>query len=355
MDLRQRSDNLLMLAILGALTGLLYSFAENALKGTDLIPLMIRAISCLVLIFFSIHFTAGFMKSWLRGKTFIFTVFWRATVYFIIINFWLALINGISDAYFKNISVLSGAIDYLRYSDMYLVNLFTIFCILFIIISILEINTLHRKGELIKYIFGLYHKPKEVDRIFMFADMKSSTSIAEKIGNLKFGMLLQDFFSDVSEAISYAKGEVYGYVGDEIIISWKYKQAIINSQCIRCFFEMQRLIRKNSDHYLKKYGIVPEIKAGMHAGKVVVMWVGDQKKEIVYLGDALNTTSRIQAECNRLGEELLVSGQVIRLPLKLDGYTARPIGEIELRGKEEKVSLFGIKEKDARGDTQEHS
>jgi adenylate cyclase len=168
-------------------------------------------------------------------------------------------------------------------------------------------------------------------------------------------MLLQDVFSDVSEAISMAKGEVYGYVGDEIIISWKYKHAIKNNQCIRCFFEMQRSIFKRSALYLKKYGVIPEIKAGMHSGKVVVMWVGDQKKEIVYLGDVLNTTSRIQAECNRLGEELLVSGQVIRQLLPLEGHTARPIGEIELRGKEEKISLFGLKETDSKATSHDHS
>jgi adenylate cyclase len=334
----------MILILLGAFIGVIYSFAENAFKATDLIPLMIRAVSCLVLIFLSIHLASRRLKSWLKGKTFIITVFLRATVYFLIINFWLALINGINDAYFDDISVITAAIDFLRYSDMYWINLATIFPILLIIISILDINTLHRKGELIKYMSGIYHKPREVDRIFMFADMKSSTSIAEKVGNLKFGQLLQDFFSDVSDAVYLTKGEVNGYVGDEIIITWKHKHAAEGNQCIRCFFEMQRSIRKKSDKYLKRYGIVPEIKAGMHSGKVVVMGVGDQKKEIVYLGDVLNTTSRIQAECNRLGESLMISGKVIRQLNRLDGYSVRPLGEIELRGKEEKVPLFGIKE-----------
>jgi adenylate cyclase len=344
MDFRLRSDNLIILTLLGALTGLLYSFAENALKDTELVPLMIRAVSCLVLIFLSIHIAAGLMKSWLKGKTFISTVLWRTAVYILIINFWLALVNGISEAYFNDISVITGAIDYLRYSDMYLANLLTIFSLLLIIISILEINTLHRKGELVRYIFGLFHKPKEVNRIFMFADMRSSTSVAEKLGNLKFGMLLQDFFSDVSDAISLTKGEVYGYVGDEIIISWKYRHAMKDNQCIRCFFGMQKAISAKADNYMKKYGVVPEIKAGMHAGKVVVMWVGEQKKEIVYLGDVLNTTSRIQSECNQLGEELLASGQVTGLLAGQEGFIARPLGEIGLRGKEEKVLLFGLKE-----------
>jgi adenylate cyclase len=344
MEYRLRSDNLILMTLLGALTGVLYSFAENALKGTELVPLMFRAVSCLVLIFLSIHFTSRWMKSWLKGKTFLIAVFLRATVYFIIINFWLALINGISEAFLNHISVIQGAVGFLKYSDMYWINLVTIFPILLIIISVLDINTLHRKGELFRYMSGLYHKPREVDRIFLFADMKSSTSIAEKLGNVKFGQLLQDIFSDVSDPVIMTKGEVYGYVGDEIIITWKYKHAMKNNQCIRCFFEMQRSIRKKSDKYLKRYGVVPEIKAGMHCGKVVVMWVGDQKKEIVYLGDVLNTTSRIQAECNPLGESFIISGQLLRQLPAPDGFTARPLGEIQLRGKEEKIALFGLDE-----------
>jgi adenylate cyclase len=347
MDFRIRSDNLIMLTLLGALIGFLYSFAENALKGTELLPLMVRAVSCTILIFLSISIASSVMKSLLKGKTFIFIVLWRSLVYILIITFWLAVINGINDAYYDEESFIRAVTGYLRYSGMYWINLLTISVFMLFIISLLEINTLHRKGELVKYISGLYHKPKEVDRIFMFADMKSSTSIAEKLGNLKFGQLLQDFFSDVSDAVSHAKGEVYGYVGDEIIVSWKYQLALKNNRCMSCFFGMQRSIRRRSDNYLEKYGIVPQIKAGMHAGKVVVMWVGEQKKEIVYLGDVLNTTSRIQSECNRLGEEFLVSGQVISKLSQLDGYTARPIGEIELRGKEEKVSLFGLKELEA--------
>jgi hypothetical protein len=46
--------------------------------------------------------------------------------------------------------------------------------------------------------------------------------------------------------------------------------------------------RIRSDYYMKKYRIVPGIKAGMHAGKVVVMWVceilmrGKEKKVLLF-------------------------------------------------------------------------
>ena len=342
MRFRQRSDNLILMSLLGAIIGLLYSFAEHALKGTELGPLIIRAVSCLILIFLSISFASRAMRSWFKGKTFLFAVLWQTLVYVLIIIFWLAVINGINQAYINKTPFLLESIYYLWYSDMFWINLLTVFCVAIIFSSLMEINTLHRKGELFKYITGLYHRPKEVERVFMFADMKSSTAIAEKLGNLEFGNLLQDFFSDISEAVFKSRGEVYGYVGDEIIVNWKYQHAINDNQCIRCFFDMQKAISIRSEYYLRKYGVVPELKAGLHAGKVVVMWVGDQKKEIVYLGDVLNTASRIQSECNRLGEKLLASGQVISRMSLPGEFIARPMGEIELRGKEEKVSLFGI-------------
>ncbi len=350
MDFRKRPNNLIILTLVSAVIGLLYSFAENALKGTELTSLMTRAIPCTVLIFLSIDIAEMIMKPRLKGRTFIFIVLIRTLVYILIITFWLALTNGVNEAFNYHVSLINGALIYFQFSGMYWINLLTISILLFIIISLLEINTLHRKGELLRYISGMYHKPKEVDRIFMFVDMKSSTSIAEKLGNLKFGLLLQDFFSDISDAIFLTKGEVYGYVGDEVIITWKNRRSVDNIQCIRCFFEIKRSIRNKSENYMKKFGIIPEIKAGMHAGKVVVMWVGEQKKEIVYLGDVLNTTSRIQAECNRLGEEFLVSGKVIDQLSPMDRLIARTIGEIELRGKEEKVALYGLKEIEGEGE-----
>jgi len=51
-------------------------------------------------------------------------------------------------------------------------------------------------------------------------------------------------------------------------------------------------------YYLSKYGRVPVFKAGIHGGKVMALEVGSVKKELAYLGDIVNTTARIQGECN---------------------------------------------------------
>ena len=87
---------------------------------------------------------------------------------------------------------------------------------------------------------GKYFQPKEEDRIFMFLDLKGSTSIAEQLGEHQYFRFLKNVISDVTSAILNTRGDIYEYVGDEIIISWPLKKGLQNAYCIHCFYEIQR-------------------------------------------------------------------------------------------------------------------
>ncbi|HKR03043.1 MAG TPA: adenylate/guanylate cyclase domain-containing protein, partial [Bacteroidia bacterium] len=88
------------------------------------------------------------------------------------------------------------------------------------------------------FFTGKYHTPKEEERIFMFLDMKSSTTIAENLGHVKYYEMLNKYYADLSGPIVNYAGEIYQYVGDEVIVSWKLKNGLQNNSCIRCFFAM---------------------------------------------------------------------------------------------------------------------
>ena len=135
-------------------------------------------------------------------------------------------------------------------------------------------------------------------------------------------------------------GEVYQYVGDEIIVVWPIKRKASN--CIPCFFKMVEIIERKRSSYQSKYGIVPEFKAGIHGGRVIVTSVGKQKREIVYHGDVLNTTSRIEGKCNALGQKILLSEEVLNYIELGKNFVAEEKGEIELRGKAHQLTLYGI-------------
>ncbi|MDQ3019309.1 MAG: adenylate/guanylate cyclase domain-containing protein [Bacteroidota bacterium] len=214
----------------------------------------------------------------------------------------------------------------------------------FFVNFIRQINRLLGQNVLLNYVRGKYQLPLEEELIFMFLDLKSSTTIAEKIGLKKNHEFLNDFFYDMTEPILEFKGRIYQYVGDEIVLTWTMKDGIKNANCIECFFRIQKNIQKKKAVYMEKFGVYPEFKAGLHFGKVITGEIGEIKKDIVYHGDTVNTSSRIQTECNTYNKILLISKNLLdKLNLE-DKYKAESMGNIKLRGKEKELELCSIEE-----------
>ena len=70
--------------------------------------------------------------------------------------------------------------------------------------------------------------------------------------------------------------------------------------------------------------------------------IGDLKREIVFNGDVLNTTSRIQELCNTYNQELLISRRLLaQLRLPLD-YNQEHLANVKLKGKETEIHIYGI-------------
>lgn len=203
-------------------------------------------------------------------------------------------------------------------------------------------ETLLGRHFLLKLFTGKYHTPFEEDRVFMFLDLKSSTTLAEKLGDKVFLQLLNDFFYDVSLGVLKTRGEIYKYVGDEVIITWKMNHVAKNCLPLDCFFIIKQQIAENNSRYLKKYGIIPEFKAGLHGGAVVTGEMGYVKKEITFLGDVLNTTSRIESLCNPLNKSLIVSDSLLSRMNLAGKYIIESLGENALRGKQQGVKVSSV-------------
>ena len=155
---------------------------------------------------------------------------------------------------------------------------------------------------------------------------------------------MNDFFHEISDPVRNTNAEVYQYVGDEVVITWKTKDGVANSNCLKIFFEIRDNVYKNRDYYQNKYGDIPYIKAGIHFGKVISAQIGDIKREIIYNGDVLNTSARIQEQCNVFNCELLISGLLLnQLDIKNE-FLAEKLDAIRLRGKESSTELYSLKQ-----------
>jgi adenylate cyclase len=192
------------------------------------------------------------------------------------------------------------------------------------------------------FFTGKYHTPMVEERIFMFLDMKSSTTIAENLGHVIYFEMLKEYYSDLSNSIIEYSGEIYQYVGDEIVVSWKLKNGLQNNNCIQCFFAIKAAIKQQGKKYNEKFGLLPEFKAGFHLGKVTTGEIGVIKKDIIFTGDVLNTTARIQGLCNTYKVDLLISGHLMKNLHLHAQFQIKALGENELRGRDEKIELFTI-------------
>ena len=220
--------------------------------------------------------------------------------------------------------------------------------IIYLLVNMILLNFIRQvsekfgSGNLIRIFFGRYYKPVEEKRIFMFLDLRSSTEYAEKLGHIRYSQLIQDCFIDITPVIENYDAQIYQYAGDEVILSWKCEAVEVYKNAVLLFFDFREKIRNRSNHYLKKYGFLPEFKAGINAGMITVAEVGVKKKEIAYHGDAINTTSRIQEQGNRLNQMLLCSEYFISQLNESNLFRTSFVDEFLPRGKQKPVRVYSI-------------
>lgn len=251
------------------------------------------------------------------------------------LNFYQDIINGVIQIYRVSITdyIFSATVKFLFIAALVGNVILTIF------------RTLQLKiGEDIFFelLTGKYSPAQEEDRAFLFIDLKSSTTIAEQLGHVKYSHFIQDCFKDLHPSVVKTKAMVYQYVGDEAVLTWNTKNALHNNNCIHAFFLFSNQLESRRDYYMKKYGQQPFFKAGLNLGKVMTAEVGVIKREIAFHSDVLNTAARIQALCNEKNAALLASEAIVKNLSSSDQLQIIEKGAVSLRGKNISVNIFEI-------------
>ncbi|MEO9872967.1 adenylate/guanylate cyclase domain-containing protein [Ekhidna sp.] len=217
-----------------------------------------------------------------------------------------------------------------------------IFIVGFLIDFFKEVDKKFGPGNLWKMLRGEFYHPKEEHRIFMFLDLKSSTTIAEQLGHHKYSRLIQSCFYDVSDLVIEHKAHIYQYVGDEIVLSWSIEEGLKDLNCIRFYFKYRDLLESKRNYYESKFGVVPQFKAGLEMGRVMVAEVGEIKREIAYHGDVLNTAARIQACCNEFNRKVLISENLENALSEITDSEYELMGDIQLKGKSKNLKIYAV-------------
>ena len=189
-------------------------------------------------------------------------------------------------------------------------------------------------------IRGRYRRPRTEERFFLFIDIVGSTPVAEKLGALSVHRYLSRIFQETSDPVDDHGGEVYQYVGDEIVVTWLVPEGKAGAKPLACFFAIEAALARAAPEFEREFGTVPKLRAALHAGEVVTGEAGGSRRAIVFHGDVMNTTSRIENLTRTLGHPFLVSEDAIARMQGADAYALKDLGLQSLRGREGQMRVY---------------
>lgn len=191
-------------------------------------------------------------------------------------------------------------------------------------------------------VVGRYRRPRAEERFFLFIDIVGSTPVAERLGPLSVHRYLDQVFQAASGPIDEHYGEVYQYVGDEMVVTWTAEEGRAQARPLACLFAVEAALARAAPEFERAFGATPRLRAALHAGEVITGEVGGSRRAIVFHGDVMNTTSRIENATRDLGRPFLVSGDALQRLEGVQGYALEDLGLHRLRGREAETRLYAV-------------
>jgi adenylate cyclase len=182
-------------------------------------------------------------------------------------------------------------------------------------------------------IHALHKHPggAEVELSFLFADVRGSTALAERMPAAEFSQLMAKFYGVAAAAVDRRNGIVDKFVGDEVVALFipGFAGSDHAADAIAAAEELMRETA-NIERDLS-------LGAGVHTGIAYVGNVGEgDAVDFTAIGDPVNTAARLAAAAGA-GEILVSSAAAKAARLETDELEARTLA---LRGRAESVEAW---------------
>ncbi len=174
----------------------------------------------------------------------------------------------------------------------------------------------------------------EVVLTMLFADVRGSTTLAERMSAREFSQLINHFYKVATHVLIQTDALVDRLMGDEAI--GLYIPGFAGPEHPRRAIEAAQELLKLTGHRNSKGPWLP-VGIGVHTGPAFVGVVGSEEStaDFTALGDNVNITARLAAQAG-IGEILI--SEATYLASKLDRETLEH-RQLELKGKSEPIGV----------------
>ena len=173
----------------------------------------------------------------------------------------------------------------------------------------------------------------------LYADIRGFTAMSENMEAREVVALLSEFFTAMSPIIFQHDGTLDKFIGDCIMALFGAPVATdaCAQQALDAAIEMQREMERINAARLSRNQQPFSIGIGLHCGPAVVGNIGSTDRvQYTAIGDTVNVASRLTSKA---GPSQIVISENIRANISTD-TTFQPLGEVELKGRANKLNLF---------------
>ncbi len=196
-------------------------------------------------------------------------------------------------------------------------------------------------------------EPQELTATVLFMDIRSFTSISEKMPPRDLLNWLNNYLEAMTDCIMDHGGVVDKYIGDAIMAVFgvpfchseypEIQKDALNAVAA-CIAMHDKLHELNQQLRIERKPLI-KFGIGLHTGQLVAGTVGGSRRlNYSVIGDAVNVAARLEAMNKEIVSDspfnLLVTGRTFAYVR--DRYEGQKVGSIQLRGKKEETVVYAI-------------
>ncbi len=330
---RRHITTVITVVCISALVGVGYALAQGNVSLELVVTSTLHGIGIgLLLTMFEIWLDLEPGRSWMAGLPFTATLVVRSAMYVLVIVLVHLTIMGAR----RRLGIAGGnATDLL---DTVIFSGAAALAVNFVI----QVSNLLGPRTLFNFFTGRYHEPSQENRFVLFVDIAGSTGLAERLGGIGIHRFLDRTFRLLNGPVVDFQGEILGYVGDELIVTWPERNGAVDARPLRCFLAMRETLERTSARFEREFGAAPKIRGSLNYGPVIVGEIGDIKRAIVYNGDTMNTAARLEELSRTVDGGFLVSQAAINRFGLGTPACLHDLGVMSIRGRADPIAVMGL-------------
>jgi two-component system sensor histidine kinase ChiS len=173
----------------------------------------------------------------------------------------------------------------------------------------------------------------------LFADIRSFTTLSEKMSPKENFDFINAYLSRVSPVIRNHNGFIDKYIGDAIMALFPQSA----DDAVQAAIDMQKQVSVYNSYRQAKGEQPIAIGIGLHTGTLMLGTVGEsQRMEGTVIADAVNLASRLEGLTKFYGVDILISEDTLYRLDDSQNYKCRFLSRVKVKGKSKAVDVFEV-------------